>query len=156
MIAHAQVGPPAGSLSPSRALPDREAEGAWFPPLGPTELRRLLQKMRAWEPFDADALLDDVATVLDDVPPAEEHQDGLAACLRGHLVRLVDIALGGDADVEDPIALALIERARDMRSAAMPGNPRSAVGHLRRMAWTVNELLERLSETGHLTHAEAA
>ncbi|MFJ8863894.1 DUF6415 family natural product biosynthesis protein [Streptomyces sp. NPDC102451] len=76
-------------------------------PRDPMELRRVLQKMRAWEPFDADALLDDVGAALDDVPD-------------------------------------------------MPGDPRRAVGHLRRMAWTVNELLKRLLVTGQLTNVDVA
>ncbi|WP_307128622.1 DUF6415 family natural product biosynthesis protein [Streptomyces sp. B1I3] len=121
-----------------------------------TQLRHVLQKMRVWEPFDAGALLDDVATALDDVPPAAEYQEELAARLRGRLVRLVDIAIGGDADVEDATALTLIEHARDIRSTDMPGDPRRAVGHLRRMAWTGNELLERLLVTRQLTNVEAA
>ncbi|MFI6122517.1 DUF6415 family natural product biosynthesis protein [Streptomyces sp. NPDC051064] len=104
----------------------------------------------------ADALLDDVGTALDDVPPAEEYQQELAERLRGHLMRLVDFAIGGDADVKDATAFAMIERARDVRSEAMPGDPRRAVGHLRRMAWTVNELLERLLATRQLTKVDTA
>ncbi|MGP3749926.1 DUF6415 family natural product biosynthesis protein [Streptomyces sp. IBSNAI001] len=145
------------ALLPSRALPAGQApEEAWFPPLDPTELRRVLQKMRVWEPFDADALLDDVGTALDDVPPAEKHQRELAQRLRGHLAQLVDIAISGEADVKDTAALSLIENARDLRSEVMSGDPRRAVVHLRRMAWTVNELLERLLATGQLTNVNAA
>ncbi|MEK8144014.1 DUF6415 family natural product biosynthesis protein [Streptomyces sp. M10(2022)] len=156
MIADTQLVPHARSLLRARALSGGEAADAWLPPLDPTELRRVLQKMRAWEPFDADALLDDVGTALDDVPPGEEYQEELAERLRGHLMRLVDIAIGGDADVKDATALTLIEHAREVRSKDMPGDPHRAVGHLRRMAWTVNELLERLLATRQLTNLDAA
>ncbi|WP_329212382.1 DUF6415 family natural product biosynthesis protein [Streptomyces sp. NBC_01708] len=146
------------ALLPSRALPaaGQASEKAWFPPLDPTELRRVLQKMRVWEPFDADALLDDVGTALDDVPPAEKHQREHAQRLRGHLAQLVDIAMSGEADVKDTAALSLIENARDLRSEVMSGDLRRAVVHLWRMAWTVNELLERLLATGQLTNVNAA
>ncbi|MFD9540835.1 DUF6415 family natural product biosynthesis protein [Streptomyces sp. NPDC060022] len=112
--------------------------------------------MRGWEPFDADSLLDDVGTALDDVPPAEKYQKQLAERLRGHLMQLVDIAIGGDAHVKDPITYTLIGHARDIHSMGVPGEPQRVVGHLRRMAWTVNELLERLLATRHLTNVNAA
>ncbi|MFJ8754595.1 DUF6415 family natural product biosynthesis protein [Streptomyces sp. NPDC102441] len=154
MIADAKVVPHARFLLPSRVHPDGETTQAWLPPLDPVELRRVLQKVRVWEPFDADALLDDVGTALDDVPPAEEYQEELAERLRGHLMQLVDIAIGGDAEAKDATAHALIEHAREVRSKDMPGDPRRAVGHLRRMAWTVNELLERLLATRQLTNVD--
>lgn len=136
-------------------MADRPVE-AWRPPLTTEELQNVLCKMRGWEPFDADALLDDVGTALDDVPPTEGYREELAQRFRGHLMQLVDIAVGGEADVKDATALALIEYARSIRSKDLPGDPQRAVGHVRRMAWTVNELLERLLETGHLSNVNAA
>ncbi|MGP4089119.1 DUF6415 family natural product biosynthesis protein [Streptomyces sp. KR55] len=106
-------------------------------------LTTLLAAMQAWTPFDGDALLDDVGTVLDDVMPREEDAEELAERLRGHLMRLVDIAVANEAG-EDDQAAELIGRAREVRAEEMPGDYWQAIGHLRRMAWTVNELLERL------------
>ncbi|MFC9916306.1 DUF6415 family natural product biosynthesis protein [Streptomyces sp. NPDC127197] len=124
----------------------------WRPPLDPDALRTVLEKVRAWEPFDGGALLDDVAVVLDNVMPAEEYVEELAQRLRGHLMRLVDIAVAAEAE-EDKATARLIERARNVRSENMPGDHRQAVGHLRRMGWTVNELLERLVATKCLKEA---
>lgn len=75
--------------------------------------------------------------------PAEEAVEELAERLRGHLMRLVAIAVASEAG-DDEQAAALIERAREVRVEELPGDRRRAVGHLRRMAWSVNELLERL------------
>lgn len=157
VIAPTHAAPRARRQLPSPSLPHGEApEAAWSPPLDPTELRRVLRRMRVWEPFDADALLDDVGTALDDVPPAEEHRRELAERLRGHLAQLVDIAISGGADRKDTATLTLIENARATRSEVMPMDPRRAVVHLRRTAWTVNELLERLLATGQLTNVNVA
>lgn len=106
-------------------------------------LTALLEAVRAWTPLDGDALLDDVGAVLDNVVPGEDDVEELAERLRGHLMRLVAIAVASEAG-EDEQAAALIDRAREIRAEDMPGNHHRAVGHLRRMAWALNELLERL------------
>ncbi|MFF4795060.1 DUF6415 family natural product biosynthesis protein [Streptomyces sp. NPDC001276] len=107
-------------------------------------LATVLQKVRAWQVFDAGALLDDVAAALDDVIPAEEHVDELAERLRGHLMRLVNIAVAAEEGQRDETAARLIAQARTLRTENMPGDHWKAVGHLRRMGWTANELLEHL------------
>ncbi|MGW7610989.1 DUF6415 family natural product biosynthesis protein [Streptomyces sp. NPDC054766] len=104
----------------------------------------MLIKVRGWQPFDGESLLDDVGVVLDDVVPAEEALEDHALRLRGHLMQLVAIAVAAEAGRKDPEAEQLIERARRLRTEAMPGDHFQAVGHLRRMAWSVNELHERL------------
>ncbi|MFF0698335.1 DUF6415 family natural product biosynthesis protein [Streptomyces tendae] len=117
---------------------------SWAPPLDSAELADVLDKIRRWIPYDGDALLEDVGAVLDDVVPREEELEDHAQRLRGHLMRLVDIAVAQEADQSDPEAIRLIRLARDVRALDLPGDHMKAVGHLRRMAWTVNELLERL------------
>jgi hypothetical protein len=112
-------------------------------------LSALLVAVRAWRPFDGGALLDDVGAVLDDVIPDEDGIEDAAERLRGHLMQLVDIAVAAGAD-QDDAAAALIAQAREVRVEDVPGDHWRAVGHLRRMAWTVNELLERLAVTGCL------
>ncbi|MEW2494024.1 DUF6415 family natural product biosynthesis protein [Streptomyces nodosus] len=116
----------------------------WTPPLDGDALTTVPAKMREWEAFDGEALLDDVAAVLDDVVPAEEQVDELAQRLRGHLMQLVNIGVATEAAREDSATARLVEQARAVRSEDMPGDHWKAVGHLRRMGWTLNELLERL------------
>ncbi|MFD5633650.1 DUF6415 family natural product biosynthesis protein [Streptomyces sp. NPDC127077] len=110
----------------------------------PEALETALTKIRGWQPFDGEALLDDIGAVLDDSVPAEEALDDHFLRLRGHLVQLVAIAVAAEAGERDPKVEQLIERASRLRAEAMPGDHLQAVGHLRRMAWSVNELHERL------------
>ncbi|MFI6495650.1 DUF6415 family natural product biosynthesis protein [Streptomyces sp. NPDC050564] len=117
---------------------------AWTPPLDHTALETVLAKVRGWEPFDGEALLDDVGAVLDDIAPAQEDVDDNAQRLRGHLMQLVAIAVAAEADQKDPEAGQLIQKARQVRAEDMPGDHLKAVGHLRRLAWFANELYERL------------
>lgn len=115
----------------------------WTPPLSRGELATVLDRLRGWTVFDGDAVLDDVASALDDVPPAEEDTEELAERLRGHLARLVNIALAAEAE-QDTAAAQLIEQARLLRVEDLPGDLWTATGHLRRLGWTANELLDRL------------
>lgn len=107
-------------------------------------LTEVLEKVRQWTPFDGGTLLDDVAAALDDVPPTEEDTEELAERLRGHLMRLVTIAVAAEAE-EDTAAAQLIERARALRVEDLPGGRWKAVAHLRRLGWTANELHDRLA-----------
>ncbi|MCX5009162.1 DUF6415 family natural product biosynthesis protein [Streptomyces sp. NBC_00638] len=104
----------------------------------------MLTKVRGWRPFDGESLLDDVGAVLDDVVPAEDALGDHDLRLRGRLMQLVAIAVAAEAGQKDPEAEQLIERARRLRTEVMPGDHLQAVGHLRRMAWSVNELHECL------------
>ncbi|MFJ2566566.1 DUF6415 family natural product biosynthesis protein [Streptomyces sp. NPDC087568] len=121
--------------------------------MDPEALRDVLAKVHQWQPFDGGALLDDVGAVLDECIPAEEHVDELAERLRGHLMRLVTIAVAAEAEQRDETAAELIKRARTIRAEDAPGDHWRAVGHLRRMGWIVNELLERLVATRCLKEA---
>ncbi|MFF3517594.1 DUF6415 family natural product biosynthesis protein [Streptomyces sp. NPDC002573] len=124
----------------------------WTPPLDSTALTRVLERVRAWQAYDGGALLDDVAAVLDEVIPAEEHSEELAQRLRGHLMQLVNIAVAAEAEKDDATAY-LLERARMVRAEELPGDRWKAVGHLRRLGWTVNELMEHLVATRCLKEA---
>jgi hypothetical protein len=55
-------------------------------------------------------------------------------------VRLVDTAPVS----RDDRVTELIERARTVRAEELPGDHVKAVGYVRRMAWTLEELLDRL------------
>ncbi|MFE5923556.1 DUF6415 family natural product biosynthesis protein [Streptomyces sp. NPDC056468] len=119
----------------------------WEPPLDREAVKTVLGKIRQWQPYDDGALLDDVGAVVDDCLPPKDLLDELAQRLRGHSAQLVDIAVAANAEYEDEVAARLIERVRLVRSEEMPANYRQAVGHLRRMAWSVGELHERLVAT---------
>lgn len=122
-------------------------------PFDPDRLRFVLQKVQRWQPYVDGLLLDDLAVVLDDYTPSEEEIEGMAMRLRGHLRRLVNLAVTSKVDFRDEQVSELVEHARTVRSEEVPGDHRQAVGHLRRMAWTVNELLERLVENQCLKEA---
>ncbi|MFD4769145.1 DUF6415 family natural product biosynthesis protein [Streptomyces niveus] len=92
-----------------------------------------------------DAIVDDIGDVLAEQDPRESEFGEIAERLRGDLLRLVVIAnAAGDGDAE---VCRLLQRAHTLRSEALPDGSRQALGHLRRMAGVVNDLLERLAET---------
>ncbi|CAM5656373.1 hypothetical protein GCM10010261_62750 [Streptomyces pilosus] len=115
----------------------------WEPPLSGGELATVLNRLRSWTAFDGGALLDDVAAVLDDVPPPKEDSEQIAEQLRGHLVRLATIAVATEA-AQDTTVTQLLEQARTLRVEDMPNDYSKALGQLRRMGWTASELLDRL------------
>ncbi|MFC9915366.1 DUF6415 family natural product biosynthesis protein [Streptomyces sp. NPDC127197] len=110
--------------------------------LGPERLRWVLEKVQKWQPYVDGALLDDVAAVLDNYTPDEDETDESALRLRGHLMRLVNLADVEKVVERDERVAELVVRARAIWSEELPGEHQQAVGHVRRMAWTVNELLE--------------
>ncbi|MEU9552014.1 DUF6415 family natural product biosynthesis protein [Streptomyces werraensis] len=116
----------------------------WTPPLDSGQLTTVLDRLRGWTAFDGGALLDDVAAVLDDVPPAEADTAQLAERLREHLARLVTIAVAGEAE-RDTAAAQLVLRARALHTDPLPHGRQAAIAHLRRLGWTVNELHDRLA-----------
>ncbi|MFD9248414.1 DUF6415 family natural product biosynthesis protein [Streptomyces bottropensis] len=131
-----------------------DAAPGWDHPVEPA--RRLegvavaeaLAKIRAWNPYDGDAWLDDVADALDPVALPEDKVGELGERLRGYLMQLVAMAVRYEAEKRDERAASLIDRAREVREQEMPGDYAKSVAHLRRMGWAVNELLDLLVESG--------
>ncbi|MFF9158278.1 DUF6415 family natural product biosynthesis protein [Streptomyces sp. NPDC014846] len=111
----------------------------WAPP--DLDLVAVLEKLRQWQPFDGDAFLDDVGTVLE-FSPAEEQVEDLAGRLRGYSMRLVNIAIAHAP--QDATTARLVDRACTLRSEEVPGGFWQAVGHLRRTAWTLADLYDHL------------
>jgi hypothetical protein len=107
-------------------------------------IANLLHHLRSWTPLDAVALLDDVATALDDLAPCEEEAEEITQRLCGHLLQLVNIALASGADRRSPYADALVRRSLTLRVEKMPGNHRHAMLHLRQVGWVTGELLDHL------------
>ncbi|MGA5527490.1 DUF6415 family natural product biosynthesis protein [Streptomyces pseudogriseolus] len=103
----------------------------------------MLERLRGWSPFDGGALLDDVAAVLDDVPPPEEDSVQLAERLSGHLARLVTISVASEAE-QDPTVAQLVVRARTLHADRLPCGRQEAIAHLHRLGWAANELHDRL------------
>ncbi|CAL9500699.1 DUF6415 family natural product biosynthesis protein [Streptomyces sp. enrichment culture] len=139
----------ATTLRPGWSHPVRAA----VPPFTEAGLRRVLKKVQRWAPYVDGLLLDDVAAVLDDYTPTEHEVDEHAQRLRGHLVRLVHLAVFSKVAEQDGQVADLIERGRTIGTEEVPIDHHRAVGHLRRMAWTLDELLERL--VAHQCLAEA-
>lgn len=121
------------------------SDSRWSPPLDAAALIQVMKKIQTWEPLNGDALLDDVATALDDLPPREDEALELAQRLDGHLTRLTDIAVASRAD-QDAYAAVLIRRGHALRSQPAPDRHRVSTAHLRRVGWLVAELLDRLVE----------
>jgi hypothetical protein len=117
---------------------------AAVPPFTAEGLQRVLEKLRSWQPYVDGSLLDDVAAVLDDYMPIEAEIDDMVLRLRGHLTRLVDLAVSAKVVGQDPQVGETVRRARTIRQEELPGDHRRAVGHIRRMAWTLDGLLELL------------
>ncbi|WP_405821897.1 DUF6415 family natural product biosynthesis protein [Streptomyces sp. NBC_00838] len=130
----------AETIRPTAPLVER-----WSPPLDSEGLARIASLLRQVKPLEA--IVDDVGDVLGDQDPCENEFGEIAERLRGDLLRLVAIANAagvGDGDAE---VCRLLQRAHTLRSEALPAVSRKALGHLRRMAGVVNDLLERLVET---------
>ncbi|GGS54453.1 DUF6415 family natural product biosynthesis protein [Streptomyces griseoviridis] len=126
---------------------------AAVPPFTEAGLRRILKKVQRWAPYVDGLLLDDVAAVLDDYTPTEHEVDEHAQRLRGHLTRLVHLAVVSKVAEQDGQVADLIERGRTIGTEEVPTDHRQAVGHIRRMAWTLDEGLERLVAHQCLTEA---
>ncbi|MFI8194017.1 DUF6415 family natural product biosynthesis protein [Streptomyces sp. NPDC085946] len=117
------------------SLPAAEESG-----LRPLHARKGLYQ---WEPFDGNAVLNDVANALDNVVLAEEDIEQFTQRLPSHLMGMVTIGIAGEAE-RDAAAAQLIAQVRALSDQDVLGDHQAAVGHLRRMAWTVNELFDRL------------
>ncbi|MER6406898.1 DUF6415 family natural product biosynthesis protein [Streptomyces viridosporus] len=116
----------------------------WTSPLPESDLAAVLEKVREWQPFDGDAVLDDAAAALDDVSPAAGAAEDIAERLRGHLAQMVTIAVAAEEDRRDAATAQLIDQVRTLSAEDAPGDRRQAIGHLRRMGWIAGELLDRL------------
>ncbi|MEU2585311.1 DUF6415 family natural product biosynthesis protein [Streptomyces avermitilis] len=122
-------------------------------PFDPERLQWVLGKVQKWHPYVDGALLDDVAAVIDNYTPGENEIDESALRLRGHLMRLMSFAVVDQVVERDKRVEELVTRACRERWDELPGDHRSAVGHVRRMAWTLNELVEHLVANQSLKEA---
>ncbi|MEV7885133.1 hypothetical protein ACWD3I_25590 [Streptomyces sp. NPDC002817] len=104
----------AAALSLGWAHPVRAA----MPPFTETGPKWALEKMQCWASYVEGSLLDDIAAVLDLYSPTEN-------------------------EIDEHVA-GLVAQGRAIRSEEVPSDHRRAVGHVRKMAWTLNELLELL------------
>ncbi|MCP9211464.1 DUF6415 family natural product biosynthesis protein [Streptomyces sp. NEAU-Y11] len=108
-------------------------------------LARRLSCLREWEPPDGGLLLDDASAALDDLAPQDV--SGLTRRLQGHLVQLKRIAVEQDDTDPDRQTADLITAAYTLLATPVPSDRRHALGHMRRLGWTVSELLDQLVAT---------
>ncbi|MFE6719437.1 DUF6415 family natural product biosynthesis protein [Streptomyces albidoflavus] len=116
----------------------------WTPPLEHAQLARVAERLRSLRSLDA--ILDDAGDVLSGQDPPEEEFADLGERLQADLTRLVNIAFA--AAERDPGVTGLADRARALTSKELPDSWRPALTHLRRMAGTVQALLEQLARAG--------
>ncbi|MFF2503534.1 DUF6415 family natural product biosynthesis protein [Streptomyces sp. NPDC058067] len=116
---------------------------------GPPEvdLSLLLDRLVAWVPLDVDAMLDDAAEALDDVPPSAELVPDLLERLLLHLDQLGNIAIAAGANQRMKSVADLVDHSATLRALPLPEHPAHAHGHLRRIGWTVSELMDELVES---------
>ncbi|MEU9779152.1 DUF6415 family natural product biosynthesis protein [Streptomyces sp. NPDC047968] len=115
----------------------------WEPPLDAETLAGALDRLRSWTPLDGDALLDDVATALDDVPPDEAEAGRITGRLQDQLTQLLNIAAAGSG-LQDRYVAALVQRARELFQQWPAGESLAHVS-LRQVAWVAGELFDRLA-----------
>ncbi|MFJ8388566.1 DUF6415 family natural product biosynthesis protein [Streptomyces sp. NPDC094438] len=132
------------AAAPRASRPEPQQVEQWKPPLPAERLAHIARLMR--EVRSLDEILDDTGDVLGNQAPPESEFEKITDRLRGDLKRLVSIALA--AENTDGQVAALVERAGALRSEDLPGDYRTALGYLRRMAGVTHDLLERLAETG--------
>lgn len=132
------------TAAPRASWPEPRQVEQWKPPVPAERLALIARLMREVRPLDE--ILDDTGDVLGNQAPRESEFEELADRLHGDLKRLVSIARA--ANNTDGQVSALVERAEALRSEGLPGDYRTALGYLRRMAGVTLDLLERLAETG--------
>ncbi|WP_186781553.1 MULTISPECIES: DUF6415 family natural product biosynthesis protein [unclassified Streptomyces] len=116
----------------------------WAPPLQHTELALVAERLRSLRSLDA--VLDDVGEVFSGQDPPEEEFADLGERLRAGLTRLINIAVA--APEQDTTVASLTDRARALTSEQLPVGRLPALTHLRRMASTVEALLEQMAKDG--------
>lgn len=125
------------------------------------DVRRVLSRLRTWEPVDWDEVYDDLDTVLGDEvshhaagpsdgSPLPEYDDpeGLTERFRPALTQLVTRGLRGDAHRSHQDIAVLIEQAQGLLAEELPGDSWQAIVLLRKLARVTLDLAERLEEAG--------
>lgn len=116
----------------------------WTPPMEYGRLSHVAERLRSLRPLEA--ILDDAGDVLSGQDPPEEEFADLGERLRAGLTRLALIA--GAATERDSGVTGLADRARALALTELPDGRCPALTHLRRMAGTVQALLEQLARAG--------
>ncbi|MEV0528567.1 DUF6415 family natural product biosynthesis protein [Streptomyces sp. NPDC050439] len=141
----------------SAAAPARRAASpapAWQSPLSQNELRRVLERITAQEPFLVDAIFDDLDASIGSQAPTAATAGVLIERLRRHLKRLSDIAVADPSYPPTEEMGRLINLGRPLHDEPLPANHQEAVGLARRLAFVVSDLVEALLETRSIKGAE--
>ncbi|UWS75254.1 DUF6415 family natural product biosynthesis protein [Streptomyces noursei] len=125
------------------------------------DVRRVLSRLRTWEPVDWDEVYDDLDTVLGDEvshhaagtsvgSPLPEYDalEGLAERFRPALIQLVTRGLRNGAHRKHRDIAVLIEQAQGLIPEELPADAWQAVVLLRKLARVTLGLAERLEDTG--------
>jgi len=62
------------------------------------------------------------------------------------MMRLENLAVASKIDQRDREVADLVERGRALHSEALPSDHDQVVGYVRRIAWTLNELIELMAK----------
>ncbi|MEU0786695.1 DUF6415 family natural product biosynthesis protein [Streptomyces sp. NPDC006173] len=137
------VGRQAGKTLDSSGPAFRAQAGSpWSPPSTMQALPGVPAKLRQGQARDSASLLEDVKASLDNLTPAEVTLSDLAFRLHAHLKRLTAIATAAEADRSVAHANHLLTPAAQVQVGVMLVSHLQGVEYLRRIAWTVNQLLE--------------
>ncbi|MFF4543646.1 DUF6415 family natural product biosynthesis protein [Streptomyces sp. NPDC001406] len=132
----------------------RPAPEPWTPPHDADVLAAFAGRLKVWKPLDVEALLDDVADALDDLPPTAMDVPDLLQRLQAHLGQLATISIANEASEKEDDVARLLVRGETLRASPLPSEPAKAQGHLRQVGWVVNELVERLVEAQYMKGTE--
>ncbi|MFC5802164.1 DUF6415 family natural product biosynthesis protein [Streptomyces formicae] len=132
----------------------RPAPDTCSPPFDAYEIADILSRLKRWKPLDVDALLDDVAGALDDIPPAALEMPGLIHRLHRHLDQLADISIANAASERDGGVARLLAQGANLQTTSLPSELAEAQRHLRRVGWVVNELVDRLVAAKYMKGTE--
>lgn len=126
---------------------------AWRSPLDARELREVLACLkRHWQPVELPPVFDDLDLALAEVAPTpDEIRGGLMDRLRGSLADLIKVVDADDEHAPDPPGVeALVVRGRLLLAEPVPVGRGPLLGLLRRVAWTVSDLLDHMIEHRYL------
>ncbi|MFD8263295.1 hypothetical protein ACFV19_31300 [Streptomyces griseoluteus] len=111
----------------------------WTPP--DVDPLAVLEKLRQWQPFDGDAFMYVVGTVLEYELPRSRWRTSPSACAASRMAWWTSLSRLPRRTTPPPSSS---NKARAVRAEEAPGGFWQAVGHLRRMALALETLHEHL------------
>jgi hypothetical protein len=123
---------------------------AWRSPLDAAELREVLDCLkRRWQPLELAPVFETLDLVLGERTPPPAEVPLLTDRIWGPLAALIGIVHGDEDHAHDPGVEPLVVRGRLLLAEAAQENE-PTLGLLRRLAWTVFDLLDHMIEHRYL------